>query len=144
MRDYKLGLFRKAFNFGARALLRAGVAPLGLRLLTTVGRKSGTPHSTPVQIVDLRGTRYLVAPYGRVAWVFNARAAGTVTLSRGRKSETFRIREVDVQEAGPVLKRYVARAPVVLPFFEAKPGSPIEDFLAEAKDHPVFELTSAQ
>jgi deazaflavin-dependent oxidoreductase (nitroreductase family) len=140
MKDYRVGLFRKAFNLGSKALLRVGLAPLGLRLLTTVGRRSGTPHSTPVQIVRLDGKRYLVAPYGRVAWVFNARAAGRVTLSRGRRSELLRIRELDAEEAGPILKRYLAQAPVVLPYFRAKTSSPVEDFIAEADDHPAFEL----
>jgi hypothetical protein len=91
----------------------------------------------------LNGKRYLVAPYGRVSWVLNARAAGQVTLSRGSKKETLAIREVSEQEAAPVLKRYVTRAPVVLQFFKARPTSPVEDFIREANDHPVFELTPA-
>jgi deazaflavin-dependent oxidoreductase (nitroreductase family) len=140
MRDYRVGLFRKTFNFGSKALLRAGISPLGLRLLTTVGRRSGKLHSTPVQIVHLDAKRYLVAPYGHVAWVHNARAAGEVMLSRGRKSEVLRLRELDPQEAAPILKRYLARAPVVLPYFRARANSPLEEFVAEAGDHPAFEL----
>jgi deazaflavin-dependent oxidoreductase (nitroreductase family) len=140
MRDYRLGPFRKLVNVASKAMLRVGIAPFGVRLLTTVGRKTGLPRSTPVQTLKLNERYYLVAPYGRVPWVYNARAAGRVTLSRGRTQQSYSIREVDAIEAAPVLKRYVTRAPVVLPFFRAGPTSPIEDFVAEAEDHPVFEL----
>ena len=140
MRDYRLGPFRRTVNVVSKAMLRIGISPFGVRLLTTVGRKSGLPRSTPVQTLKLNGRYYLVAPYGEVSWVYNARAAGSVMLSRGHSHESYSIREVDANEAAPVLKRYVTRAPVVLPFFEAGPTSSIEDFVVEAEQHPVFEL----
>ena len=43
-------------------------------------------------------------------------------------------------EAGPVLKRYVAVATKTRACFEATKDSPVEDFVAEADRHPVFEL----
>jgi hypothetical protein len=38
------------------------------------------PHTNPVVPIDYDDKRWLVAPYGAVAWVRNARAAGRVSL----------------------------------------------------------------
>jgi deazaflavin-dependent oxidoreductase (nitroreductase family) len=63
-------------------LARAGIGPA--HLLTTRGRKTGRARTTPVILVQQDKQRWLVAPYGAVSWVLNARAAGRVTLRRGR------------------------------------------------------------
>jgi len=138
-RPYRLGFFRKLINVVATAGLRVGVAPRGTYLLTTRGRKTGKRRTTPVSLIE-NDERFLVAPYGPVPWVHNARAAGEVTLTRGRKSTTHAISEVGPAEAAPVLKRYVAKVPVVRPFFDAGKDSPVEEFEAEAARHPVFRL----
>ena len=57
-------------------------------------------------VVKHDGRRWLVAPCGPVSWVHNARAAGRVTLRR-LDTRQYTVREVSIQEAGPVLKRYV-------------------------------------
>jgi hypothetical protein len=87
------------------------------------------------------GQRWLVAPYGEVGWVRNARAAGEVEISRGGRSEKLRIQEVASERAAPVLKQYLKSVPVARPFFDVKPGSPLDDFVTEASRHPVFRLT---
>ena len=92
-------------------------------------------------VVEHDGKRWLVAPYGPVSWVHNARAAGRVTLRRRLDARAYAIREVSAQEAGPVLKRYVRIASATRPYFQAAKDSPVEDFVAEADRHPVFELT---
>jgi hypothetical protein len=92
--------------------------------------------------VDDDGKRWLVAPYGAVAWVHNARAAGRVSLRYGRATRDYGAREVSKDEAGPVLKRYVAIASKTRPQFNATKDSPVEDFVAEADRHPVFELVA--
>jgi deazaflavin-dependent oxidoreductase (nitroreductase family) len=104
------------------------------------GRKSGQPYSTPVTLVEENGQRWLVAPYGEVGWVRNARAAGIITLSRGRKYESVSIVELPPEDAAPVLKEYLAQAPVVRPFFDVTPKSELADFVAEAPRHPVFRI----
>jgi hypothetical protein len=76
-----------------------------------------------------------------VSWVHNARAAGRVSLARRRETRDYIIREVPPDEAGPVLKRYVRIAPATRRYFQATKDSPVEDFVAEAARHPVFELT---
>lgn len=126
-----------------RPLIRLGVVP-GTYLLTVPGRKTGQPHSNPVTIVEGdEGQRWLVAPYGTVGWVRNARAAGRVTLTRRGQAREYTLREVPPDEAGPVLKRYVALARVTRPYFTAHPDAPAPEFAAEAGRHPVFELTAA-
>ncbi len=143
-KPYRLGAFRKLVNMAARAGLRLGIAPRGTYLLTTTGRKTGRRHTTPVQLIEDDRDRFLVAPYGLVAWVHNARAAGEVTLTRGRRSTTHAITEVAPAEAAPVLKRYVRKVPVVRPFFDAAKDAPVSEFAAEADRHPVFRLGGAR
>jgi deazaflavin-dependent oxidoreductase (nitroreductase family) len=140
---YQLSPIRKLVNTLAHALLRMGL-PLGSTYLLTVkGRKSGRLLTTPVTLVEGNGQRWLVAPYGEVNWVRNARAAGQVTLTRGRHSETMSIVELGPAECAPVLKEYLGHVPVVRPFFDATPESPLEAFVAEASRHPVFYLASS-
>jgi len=132
---------RRVGDRAMRPLIRLGLVP-GTYLLTVRGRKTGVPHSNPVTLVEgAEGQRGLVAPYGAVGWVRNARAAGRVTLSRRGQAVDYLLREVSPAEAGPVLKRYVALARVTRPYFSAGPDAPAAEFAAEADRHPVFELT---
>ena len=140
---YRLGRGRRLMNAMMRAAIRTGIAPGRYVLLTVRGRKSGKPHSTPVIVLAHRGDRWLVAPYGERAWVRNARAAGEVTLNRGRHRETVAIEEVSPEEAAPVLKHYLTQTPITCPFFDVTPESPLADFLREAPQHPVFRLGRA-
>ncbi len=119
-------------------LARVGIGPI--HLLTTRGRITGRPHTNPVVPVEHDGRRWLVAPYGAVQWVHNARAAGRVSLRHGRVTHDYTIREASADEAGPVLKRYVALASRTRARFTATKDSPAEEFVAEAHRHPVFEL----
>src|SRR5439155_435149 len=123
-----------------RALLRAGITLPRIYLLTVRGRKTGQQYSTPVTLVEENGNRWLVAPYGDVAWVRNARAAGEVTLTRGRKSETVKIFELAPEGAAPVLKTYLGQVPIVRAFFDVTPQSSLDAFVAEAPKHPVFRI----
>jgi len=121
--------------------LRKGIGPPGIYLLTVPGRKTGTPWTTPVAPLEDGADRWLVAAYGQVSWVRNARAAGRVTLQRGRATESLAITELEPAQAAPVLKRYLAEHPrSVGAYFEAGKDSPIADFEAEAARHPVFRL----
>jgi hypothetical protein len=58
----------------------------------------------------------------------------------GRRRREYAVREVPAMEAGPVLKRYVGVATATRPYFQADKDAPVEDFVAEADRHPVFEL----
>ena len=63
-----------------------------------------------------------------------------VTLTRGRRSETVRVVEVDPEEGAPVLKQYLTQNAITRPYFDATPESPVEAFRAEAARHPVFRI----
>jgi deazaflavin-dependent oxidoreductase (nitroreductase family) len=142
-RPYVLTRPLRLVNSAGRVALRLGIGPPGAYLLTVRGRRSGRSYTTPVALIEDPGRRYLVAPYGEVGWVRNARAAGEVTLTRGRRREQPRIVEVDPQEAGPVLQKYVRKNRIVRPYFDAKHDGPAEAFVAEAPRHPVFRLEPA-
>ena len=122
-----------------RGLARLGVGPAWS--LITRGRKTGQLRTTPVIPVSEGGRRWLVAPYGEVSWVHNARAAGEVQLSRGRTRRTYTVRQVSAKEAGPVLQRYVRIASATRSYFAAPVDALVAAFIAEADRHPVFELT---
>jgi deazaflavin-dependent oxidoreductase (nitroreductase family) len=121
-------------------LTRVGLAGRHTYILTVRGRKTGRAYSTPVILIE-DGGRWLVAPYGEVGWVRNARATGEVEISRAGRSETLRIEEVAPEQAAPVLKQYLKSVPVVRPFFDVTPDSPLDEFVTEASRHPVFGLT---
>jgi deazaflavin-dependent oxidoreductase (nitroreductase family) len=137
---YRLTPARRAANRLVRLLLKLGLMPGPTYLLTVPGRRTGRPLSTPVTLIEDGADRWLVSPYGEVAWVRNARAAGQVTLTRGRHTETVSLRELSAAEAAPVLQRYVTRVPITRPYFDATPTSPLAAFEAEAPRHPVFHL----
>src|ERR1700731_1405247 len=76
-------------------------------LLEVRGRKSGKLHSTPVDLLELNGKSYLVAPRGRTQWVRNAEAAGEVTLKKGSTRRRFRLSPISDAEKLPILKAYL-------------------------------------
>ena len=139
-KTYRLDVTRRAVNQLLAALLRVGLGPKSHYLLTVRGRRTGQLHTTPVRLVEEGGQRWLVAPYGVVNWVRNARATGRVTLTRGSRSETVEITELSPEESAPILKTYATQVRITRPYFDARPESPAEAFVAEAPRHPVFRI----
>ena len=143
-KTYQLTAFTRFGNSMSAAMIRLGVGPAGLHLLRIRGRKTGLPRTTPVNVVEHQGSRWLVAPYGEVAWVRNAREAGQAELLRGRRAERIRLREATAEEAVPVLRCYLRQLKLVVgPYFDVTQSSPDAAFMAEALHHPVFLLTAA-
>jgi deazaflavin-dependent oxidoreductase (nitroreductase family) len=140
VRRYRRTAVRRVLDRLMTALLRRDKGPPGVWLITVPGRRTGRPYSTPVSLVEEGGVRWLVAPYGTVGWVRNVRAAGRVTVTRGRRSDDLAVTEVEPHEAAPVLRRYLAANPITKRHFEATKRSPLEAFEAEAARHPVFRL----
>jgi deazaflavin-dependent oxidoreductase (nitroreductase family) len=138
--SYRPGRWHRLENVVMSALVSAGLVPHSC-LLTTRGCRTGRTRRNPVLVIDHDGRRWLVAPYGAVSWVHNARAAGQVQVTRRRITRDHAIREVDGPEAGPVLQRYVQIASATRLYFQADQDDPVENFIAEAGQHPVFELT---
>jgi deazaflavin-dependent oxidoreductase (nitroreductase family) len=131
----------RAFNqfFG----LAVGLG-LGLKhnyLLQVRGRKSGKVYSTPIDLLEMDGKRFLVAPRGRTQWVRNAEAAGDVTLKKGAFRQTFRLRAISDTEKPPLLKAYVDRfKTTVQRYFPVSAGSDVQAFTTIVANYPVFEL----
>jgi deazaflavin-dependent oxidoreductase (nitroreductase family) len=73
------------------------------------GRKSGRIYSTPVNVLDYNGKRFLVAPLGETQWVRNARASGQVWLKKGRSRERYTLRELNSEEKPEIIKEYLNR-----------------------------------
>lgn len=139
-RRYRQSRWRRPENAVMGLLVGAGLIPHSY-LLTTRGRRTGRIRRNPVVLVEGDGRRWLVAPYGPVSWVHNARAAGQVHLTRRRQTRAYAIREVPGHEAGQVLKRYVHIASATRRYFHSDQDDPVDRFVAEAEHHPVFELT---
>jgi deazaflavin-dependent oxidoreductase (nitroreductase family) len=96
-------------NWLIRTLVRLGISVWGARELRVPGRTSGVTRSTVVNLLDLDGTRYLVAPRGTTEWVRNVRAAGGGELRVGRRAERFRAIEVADADKIPVLRAYLEK-----------------------------------
>ena len=110
-------------------------------LLEVRGRKSGKLYSTPIDLLELEGTRYLVAPRGRTQWVRNAEAAGEITLKKGRTRQKFRLSPIPDAEKPLILKAYLDNFKrEVQRYFPVVAGAPAEQFVALAKDFPAFKL----
>ena len=99
----------RTFNRALGALVGLGLGPRDYYVLQVRGRKSGRLFSTPVNVIELQGTRFLVAPRGRTQWVRNGDAAGEVALKRGRNVQRFRLRAIPDIGKPSVLRAYLDR-----------------------------------
>jgi deazaflavin-dependent oxidoreductase (nitroreductase family) len=124
---------RLGLNFG-------GESPV---VLTVPGRKSGRERSTPVTPMTLGGQQYAVAGFPGADWVANVRAAGQVTLARGRHARRVRMVELSADEARPVLRAFPNEVPTGVGFMKraglVTDGRP-EEFEALAGRCAVFRL----
>ena len=110
-------------------------------LLQVRGRKSGKIYSTPIDLLELGGKRFLVAPRGHTQWVRNAEAAGEVTLKKGSKRQKFGLRALSDQEKPEILKAYLDQfRREVQSYFPVPAGSPAEAFRGLVQSYPAFEL----
>jgi len=145
-KTYQAPLFVRAANVLTTTMLRAGVKLVGpgnspMYLITVPGRKSGQPRTTPIATIEQDGKRYLLTPFGVVDWVRNLRAAaGEVTLTRGRRAETVKARELPNGEAAPILRAFIQSGNPIGNFFKIPAESSLEDFERAVLTHPVFVL----
>jgi deazaflavin-dependent oxidoreductase (nitroreductase family) len=128
-----IALSRLGLSFG-------GESPV---VLTVPGRKSGTPRSTPVTPMTVDGKRYVVGGFPGADWIRNVRAAGEVTLRRGRTQEHVRMVELSADDARPFLRAFPDEVPTGVGFMKrsglVKEGRP-DEFEALAGICPVFRM----
>jgi len=130
-------VFNRAFGF----LVGLGLGPAYIYVLEVRGRKSGKIYATPVDLLELDGKRFLVAPRGRTQWVRNAEVAGEISLKRGTVRRTFRLRAISDVEKPAILKAYLdSFRREVQRYFPISAGSPPEAFAEVASSYPAFEL----
>ena len=79
----------------------------------------------------------------------NLRAAGEGILTRGRRRQAVTAMELSPEAAGPVLKEVLGprlASPVgglvLRRTLDVAPDASLDDFIEEARGHPVFELRS--
>jgi deazaflavin-dependent oxidoreductase (nitroreductase family) len=136
------GWFTKhVFNPLVASLSKRGLSVAGSRVLEVQGRKSGEWRKTPVNPLELEGSRYLVAPRGNTQWVRNMRVSGRGRLV-GRKTEEFTATEVPEADRPPLLRAYLAKWKwEVGAFFDGVgPDSSDEELQRIAPEHPAFKI----
>jgi len=130
-------VFNRIFGF----LVGLGLGFSYNYLLEVRGRKSGKLYSTPINLLELKGRRFLVAPRGRTQWVRNAEVAGEVTLKKGSSRAKFPLRPIPDAEKPEILKAYLdAFKREVQQYFPVPAGSPPAAFAELTLSYPVFEL----
>jgi F420H(2)-dependent quinone reductase len=134
---------RNVMNRLMNGLTRLGVSVRGSRVLEHRGRTSGKLHHTPVNLLTIEGTRYLVAPRGETQWVRNVRhAGGHLVLILGRRRQLCTATEVPVSDSVPILRVYLRRWKFETGMFfdGVSPDSTDAEWAAVASHHPVFAL----
>jgi deazaflavin-dependent oxidoreductase (nitroreductase family) len=136
---------RNVVNRIVAGATRLGISVWGSRVLEVRGRRTGTPHQTPINVLTLGDSRYLVAPRGHTQWVRNLRAAGEGDLLLGRRRESFKATEVADADKEPILRAYLRRWKwEVGQFFgSVGPDSPTDDLIRIGPDHPVFRIETS-
>jgi hypothetical protein len=133
--------FERLFNSFFGLLVRYG---LGLRhnyLVEVRGRKSGRIYSTPIDLLELSGRKYLVCPRGRAQWVRNAEVSLRATLRKGGQHLEYELRAVPDAEKPELLRNYLDRFKITVQrYFPVPANSPASAFAPIASRYPVFEL----
>ena len=135
---------RNIFNPIVGWLTKLGVSVYGSRLLAVRGRRTGQWRTTPVNRLDYRGQRYLVAPRGVTQWVRNVRSGSEVELRLGSRREGVRLVEIGDDEPLKIelLRQYLRKwAWEVGAFFQGVGATAPEAELRRiGPDHPVFRV----
>jgi deazaflavin-dependent oxidoreductase (nitroreductase family) len=131
------------FNPFVGLLTGLGLSVYGSRVLAVRGRTSGEWRTTPVNLLDYEGGRYLVAPRGVTQWVRNIRASGEGELRLGPRREPIRVVELTDDEKPNLLRAYLRRWKFeVGVFFQGVgPDASEEELERIAPEYPVFRIT---
>ena len=134
----------KVANPVVMSLNRLGLAVGTQHILVIPGRTTGTLRSTPVAVVCVNGSRYVVSAL-ESDWAKNARVAGWGLLSQGRRTERVTLAELPVEDRAPILREFPRQVRGGVRFFEGVLGKAVDqDVLVGAAPRvPVFRIESA-
>jgi hypothetical protein len=138
---------RNVFNRIVAGLTQLGISVYGSRVLAVRGRRTREWHTLPVNLLEYRGERYLVAPRGITQWVRNVRAGSEAELRLGSRHEPVKL--VEIPDNDPLkielLRQYLRKwAFEVGAFFEGVGADASEAELRRiAPNHPVFRVVPA-
>ena len=97
------------------------------------GRKSGRLYSTPVNLLETGGRKFLIAPRGRTQWVRNVEVTGEIMLKKDNSIQKFRTLAIPEAERPVLLKPYVQRFTASVQwYFSVAAGSSPEAFRSHA------------
>jgi deazaflavin-dependent oxidoreductase (nitroreductase family) len=137
----KTNVVERTFNQLFGLLVRLGIGLPHNFLLQVRGRRTGRVYSTPVNVLKHSGRRFLVAPRGDTQWSRNALASGEVTLVKGFRRSTVKVRLVADEAKPEILKAYLDRFTLTVQrYFPVRAGSPVDQFRPLAARYPVFEI----
>jgi len=126
----------RIFNAVVAGLTRLGIRLYGSRVLAVPGRKSGIVRTVPVNLLEHRSRRYLVAPRA-------ATRNGSRTCARraSASSASARAASPDAEKV-PALRAYIARwwFEVGRFFALSGPAAPEDELARAAPAHPVFRI----
>lgn len=141
VKQYRAGLGRALGNRVTSTMVKLGIGPAALHILLVPGRRTGKARATPLDVLELGPSRYLVAPYGVVNWVRNVRAADHISLRRGRRTTTWLATEIFGPDAVPPIREYIRTVPVTKSYWEVGPDATDAQIQVIARRHPVFRLS---
>ena len=157
LRERVVRRFLRLVNPLARPMISGGI-PTGAPnvLLTVRGRRSGKPRTIPLTMLELDGRWFVQASYGE-NWVRNLRAMGEATVTDHDRRTPVQAMELASDDAAVILRRVLqpyrrsrllrallgphARPPVgLLRRYHIRVDDTPEEYLAQARRHPLFEL----
>lgn len=136
-REYRVTAMTRLASWMVAGMTRMGIGRSVV--LTTVGRRSGEARRVPLSPVSSGGIDYLVAPYGEVGWVRNARANPEVEIRRGRSVRHVSLTEV-TGEVPELVKAYYDREPFPRAFMDVPGEATVDDFASVGDRFPVFRI----
>ena len=136
---------KHVFNPLVALLTRAGLSLRGSRVLAVRGRTTGEWRTTPVNLLEIGGARYLVAPRGNTQWVRNLRVSGEGELRVGGRVERFKATEIPDDEKPPILREYLRRWKMETGIFFGglSANASDEELRRIAPEHPAFRIEPA-
>jgi len=131
----------KIINWGWALIHSSGILPNFFVTLEVVGRQSGKLIGFPLAMVMMNGERYLVSMLGEHAnWVLNLKAANGKAQLRHGIVEQVLLKDVDISQRAPILKKYLQIARGARPHIPVDKNAPIEEFEKIAAQYPVYRV----